>query len=164
MEPSIRPAERLMTRDSKNESGVTLIESLIAILILLVGLLGMAQVLAVSVMASKSYGRDAGKTTVSARDKMEELTALPFTDAGLTAGGSIDSTNPVSGYVDYLDLTGHAVSATSAAYTRQWQIIQDSANVKRVIVSVRSNKSFRYGTAPSTTLVMLMEQPPPPPW
>jgi prepilin-type N-terminal cleavage/methylation domain-containing protein len=74
----------------KEQSGMTLIESMIAMLILLVGLLSIAQVLTLSIIASKNYGRDAGKTTASARDKMEELSGLNFTDVRLTAGGSID--------------------------------------------------------------------------
>jgi Tfp pilus assembly protein PilV len=151
-----------------DESGITLVETLIALLILLVGLLSMAQVLAFTVVASKTYGRDATKSTASAHDKMEELTSLKFNDTttnvtvaapfpsggyGLTAGGSVPPTAPVTGYADYLDFAGARTTAANAAYTRQWQIINDSANVKRIIVSVTSNKSFHYGSAPSTTVV-----------
>jgi Tfp pilus assembly protein PilV len=157
-----------MNRGIKDESGMTLIESLIAILVLLVGLLGMAEVLAFSVIASKTHGRDSGKATVAARDKMEELTGLDFSDTttnvavnppfpangvGLTAGGSIYPADPVASYSDYLDLAGRRTTAASPGYTRQWQIINESANVKRIIVSVTSDKSFRYGTAPSTIVV-----------
>jgi Tfp pilus assembly protein PilV len=157
-----------MNRGLKDESGMTLVESMMAIVILLVGLLTMAQVLAFGVIASKTFGRDAGKTTASARDKMEELTGLRFSDTttnvtvtppyptngvGLTAGGSIYPSSPVAGYSDYLDMLGGRTPGTGAAYTRQWQIINDAANVKRIIVSVTSNKSFKYGTAPSTVIV-----------
>jgi prepilin-type N-terminal cleavage/methylation domain-containing protein len=157
-----------MPRDLKDENGMTLIESLMAILILLVGLLGMAQVLAFSVVASKTYGRDAGKASVAARDKMEELTGLQFSDAttnvtvnppfptngvGLTAGGSIYPADPVAGYTDRLNAAGARITSGQPNYTRQWQIINESANVKRIIVSVTSNRSFDYGTAPSTIVV-----------
>jgi len=131
-------------KDLKGESGMTLVESMMAILILLGGLLMMAQVLAVSVLASKTHGRDSGKTTVFARDKMEELTALNFANTSLTAGN----------YSDYLNINGTtATSSTSAAYTRQWQVSDISTTRKRITVSVASNKSFRYGAAPSATLV-----------
>jgi hypothetical protein len=155
-------------RDFSDESGMTLVETMIALLILLVGLLSMAQVLAFTVVASKTYGRDGTKTTASAHDKMEELTGLKFTDTttnvtvnspfpaggyGLRAGGSIPPLMPAPGYADYLDTVGARTTAGNAAYTRQWQIINDSANVKRIIVAVTSNRSFRYGTAPSTTVV-----------
>jgi Tfp pilus assembly protein PilV len=168
MDCSVDPRSSLMSRDFKNERGMTLVESTMAILILLVGMLAMAQVLAFSVVASKTYGRDSGKVTAAAHDKMEELSGLQFSDTttnvtvappypangtGLTAGGSVYPASATTGYVDYIDLTGGRTSSSAAAYTRQWQIINDSTNQKRIIVSVASNKSFRYGVAPSTTLV-----------
>jgi prepilin-type N-terminal cleavage/methylation domain-containing protein len=154
----------------KKESGMTLIESMMAITILLVGLLGMAQVLALSLMASKTHGRDAGKATAHARQKMEELVALDFSDTttnitieppyasngtGLTAGGSVYPDDPVEGYTDSLGLHGMRVDWGDPYYVRQWQIIDDGANpnLKTIIVSVRSAKSFEYGTAPSTKLI-----------
>jgi Tfp pilus assembly protein PilV len=157
-----------MNRQMNDENGMTLVESMMAILILLFGLLSMAQVLAFCVMGSKTYGRDAGKTTASAHDKMEELSGLRFADTatnvtvappypangvGLTAGGTVYPATPVAGYSDYLNTTGNRTTAASAAYVRQWQIVNESATTKRIIVSVRSSRSFRNGTAPSTTLV-----------
>ena len=157
-----------MHKDLSDESGMTLVESVIAMLVLLFGLLAMAQVLAFSVAASKTFGRDATKATAYAHDKMEELTSLSFADTttnvtvappfpatgvGLTAGGSIDPVSPIVGYVDYLNQTGLRTTAGAAAFTRQWQIIDDSGHLKRIIVAVTSNRSFRNGTAPSTTAV-----------
>jgi Tfp pilus assembly protein PilV len=158
-----------MKTDLKNESGMTLVESLIAIVILLFGLLAMAQALAFSVIASKTYGRDSGLATAAAHDKMEELIGLAFNDTttnvtvnppyptsgtGLTAGGSVYPSGPAAGYSDYLNASGsRTTSASATAYTRQWQIINESATSKRIIVTVRSNKSFDYGVAPSTTLI-----------
>jgi Tfp pilus assembly protein PilV len=158
----------MRSNSSKNESGMTLVESLIAILILTVGLLTLAQVLAFSIMASKTHGRDAGKATAAAQEKLEELVGLRFSDTttdltvspptsaggtGLTAGGSVYPSNPVQGYSDYIDLTGNRISATNAAYTRQWQVVNNSATLKTITVSVVSNKSYQSGTAPSTVLI-----------
>jgi prepilin-type N-terminal cleavage/methylation domain-containing protein len=157
-----------MFKKLSEERGMTLVETMIALMVLLIGLMAMAQVLAFSVVASKTFGRDATKTTAFARDKMEELESLQFTDVhtnitvnppyptngvGLTAGGGIPPTSPVAGYCDYLDSAGARTTSESALYTRQWQILVDAANVKRIIVAVTSNRSFRYGTAPSTVLV-----------
>ena len=152
-----------------DESGLTLVESLIAMLILLIGLLGLAQVLTISVMASKAYGRDAGLATAAARNKMEELIGLQFSDTttnltnsppfasngvGLTAGGSIYPADPIAGYSDRLDSTGARTTTASAVeYVRQWRIVNDSVTLKTISVSVRSTKSFNYGVAPSTTIV-----------
>ena len=69
-----------MRKNWSDESGLTLVESLIAILILLFGLLAMAQALTFSVVASKTHGRDAAKATAYAHDKMQELTNLLFDD------------------------------------------------------------------------------------
>jgi len=163
-----------MHKKISDESGLTLVETLIAILILLAGLLSLAQVMAFTVVASKTHGRDAAQTTAAAEDKMEELLNLRFDDVatditvdapypssggtGLAEGGSIPPADPVTGYVDYLDVSGNRIAASSAAnagYTRQWQVIDDpsGAVLKKIIVTVTSNRSFAMGTAPSTTLV-----------
>jgi prepilin-type N-terminal cleavage/methylation domain-containing protein len=153
----------------KGEGGFTLVESMIAMFILLVGLLGLAQVLTFGVIASKAYGRDAGLATAAARSKMEELMGLQFTDSttnlttnppfsaggtGLTEGGSIYPATSVNGYSDQLDSAGRRTGTpTAAEYLRQWRIVDDSATLKTISVSVRSIKSFRFGVPPSTTLV-----------
>ncbi len=157
-----------MHKISSCESGMTLVETMIALLILAFGLLAMTQALVFSVAISKTYGRDATKATASANDKMQELTSLQFTDTttnitvtapfpangvGLLAGGSIPPAGTANGYVDYLDFSGTRTTQAAAAYTRQWQIIDDGANIKRIIVVVTSNRSFKNGVAPSTTLV-----------
>ena len=150
------------------ESGMTLVEALITMLVMLFGLLAMAQVLAFSVIASKTYGRDATRATASAHDKMEELNNLEFTDTttnvtvvppypsngvGLTAGGSIPPADATEGYADYVDAAGSRTTAGQAAFRRQWQVINETATLKRIIVVVTSIRGFQYGTAPSTTLV-----------
>lgn len=151
-----------------DENGMTLVESMIAMFVLLLGLLSIAQVLAFSLVASKTYGKDAMQTTSAAHDKIEELVALSFTDTttnttvdppytadgvGLSAGGSVAPDSPVAGYADYLGLDGKRTTSGNAALTRQWEIVDDSTNLKRIIVRVTSDKSFKYGVAPSTTLV-----------
>ncbi|HYK90659.1 MAG TPA: prepilin-type N-terminal cleavage/methylation domain-containing protein [Acidobacteriota bacterium] len=170
MDSSIDLKKRPMHRELPDERGMTLVETMIAVLILLAGLLAMAQVLAFSVVASKTFGRDATKATALAHDKMEELTGLQFSDTttnvtvaapfpsngvGLTAGGAVPPAAAITGYADYIAANGTRTTATAALYTRQWQIINDSANLKRIIVSVTSNRSFRLGRAPSTTAVTL---------
>ncbi len=153
-----------MEADNKRESGITLVETLIAIIVLLTGMMTLAQVLMLSVMASKTHGRDAGKATVIARDKMEELSALPIADVRLADGGSLDPAAREEGYYDFVDQGGNVIQAgniagaaeASAAYTRYWSITDEEGLAngrKRIAVAVTSNKSFRYGTAPSTVMV-----------
>jgi Tfp pilus assembly protein PilV len=161
--------EFTMRKRLSDESGLTLVESLIALVILLGGLLSMAQFLTFSIVASKTHGRDAAKATAYAHDKMEELTGLQFTDTttnitvnapfpatggvGLTQGGTVPPAAAAAGYVDYLDVSGVRTTSGNAAYTRQWQIINDSADLKRIIVTVTSDRSFLMGARPSTTIV-----------
>lgn len=157
-----------MHKTSSGENGMTLVETMCATLIMAFGLLAMCQALVFSVMVSKSYGRDATQATAAAHDKMQELTGLQFADTttnvslaapyptngvGLRAGGSIPPAGAVTGYVDYVNFSGVRTNQADSAYTRQWQIIDDAANIKRIIVAVTSNRSFRTGEAPSTTLV-----------
>lgn len=158
-------------RDAKSaQYGFTLVESLIAIAILMAGLLSMAQVLTFTVMASKTYGQDASKATAAAQDKMGELIQLDFSDTttnvavnlpystdgvGLTEGGSIFPADPVDGYVDYVDSSGARTTPENAVFTRQWQIVDDTsfADLKRIAVTVTSIRSFQVGESPTTTLV-----------
>lgn len=155
-------------RRGRDESGITLVETLIAMLILLFGLLAMAHMLSFGTVASKTHGRDATKAAAYAHDKMEELLGLDFADTttnvtvnppfpstgvGLTAGGSVPPTSATAGYVDYLDTDGARTSSGSAAYVRQWQIINDGASLKRIIVAVTSMRSFNYGATPAAVLV-----------
>lgn len=157
-----------MRTELKSESGMTMVEAMIAIVILMVGLMGLAQVLAFSVVASKTYGRDAGKATASAQEKMDELITLQFTDTtsnvavspatatggtGLSQGGSIYPATPATGYVDYLNMAGSRTSSGNSTYTRQWQITNTSASLKTVTVSVTSTRSMAMGTAPTTVLI-----------
>lgn len=141
------------------QTGVSLLETLIATSILLVGVVGVMSLFSVSALQNANQGENATRTTEYAQDKMESLMALNFTDgatdtrtyppaatggtglggtmaASATVGGlSIGS--PVSGYVDYLNSAGTlSTSSTNAVYIRVWQITTDStARVKTITVT-----------------------------
>jgi len=166
-----------------NEHGLTLIETMIAMLILMVALVSLAQVFGVAMVLNKNHGRDASKTTTFAHDKMEELTRLTFTrvpatkdttsnltvnpvngvypatGVGLTTGGSIPPVAAAAGYTDTLDINGARTTvAADIAFRRQWQIeepVVGNVNLLRISVSVTSTRSFNVGTAPATVQVTL---------
>ena len=164
--------------DRRGQSGVTLIETMIAALILMGVVLFMAQLFGLVVIMNKNNGSDATKAVTLAEAKMEELTILDFADtttdttvdppaatggAGLTAGGSL--TTRTAKYCDFVAANGAKVTVpadlsipASAAFVRQWQIINDSATLKRIMVAVTSVRSFQYGTAPATTVVTFKSQ------
>ena len=81
-------------RPLKNEKGFTLIEVLLGISIFAVGLMAIAamQISAIKVNSSANYLTE---RTTYAQDKLEELTALSYTDANLASGTThTDTSNP----------------------------------------------------------------------
>ncbi len=146
------------------QSGMTLIETVIALAILLVVAGGIMTVAVIGTTTTENQGNLAARTTEYAQDKMEQLIALNYADSvsdttvfpslpsggtGLTVGGSVCFSNcaygaatapvttPGTGYVDYLDATGTPTDSTHAYYTRVWQISQSAANIKQLTVSCK---------------------------
>lgn len=156
---------------SRRESGMTLIETLIAGIVLMVGIVGLMGAYTVSITQNWNQGDRATRTTEYAQDKMEQLMALSFSDTasntavypptttggtGLTPGGGITLSSPVTGYVDYVDDTGtQQTSAAAATYIREWTITENAANnLKTITVVTTALTSLGGGgVAPSTTLV-----------
>lgn len=97
-----------------NDKGFTLIEIMIAILVLVVGLLGVAGV-ATTVINGNAFGKEMTTATTLAQDKMEELRG--------TAYPSI-----VSGS-----------DTQESSYTRTWTVTPDSpaADMKTIEVMVQ---------------------------
>jgi hypothetical protein len=154
------------------ESGVTLIETMIAAVILLVGVIAIMRLMAVSIVLNQSQGDVLTWVSEYCEDKMEQLMALSYSDVssnttvfpptttggvGLTVGGSSSLASPVAGYSDYLDISGNLLSSsTGAYYQRAWSISQNVAgNLKTITVTVGITDSTLVA-APTTTLVCLM--------
>ena len=158
-----------------NKGGFSLIETMIAMFIMVFALISLAQLMALAIVVNKNQGRDATKATGFAHDNMEELTGLAFTDTttnvsvspfsvtastGLSAGGNLPPTAPAANYSDTLDQFGARTTIPgSIAFTRQWQITNVNA-MKQIAVAVTSNKSFRSGNGalPVTVSVTLKTQ------
>ena len=114
-----------------NQSGFTLLEVLIAISILTVGLLGVAQMQIMGIRGNYFSGNTTTVLTL-AEEKMEDLLGKSYTDAELTGSGAPgtnhnDVNNPI-------DETGQA----GGIYTRMWTVIDNTpiADTKTVTVSV----------------------------
>ncbi len=164
------------------ERGTSLIEMMIASVVLLMGIVPLAGVFSVAVATSSGQGDIATRTTLNAQDKMEQLMALGFTDSssdttvyptdttagaggtglgGVMAGGStvgsVDPAAPVASYVDYITFQGKLqTAAPRARYMRQWTISTDaSGNLKTITVLVTAVGWTGQGLAPSTTLVCM---------
>src|SRR5216117_3277354 len=121
---------RMASRKKKSQAGVGLVETLIALALLLIASAGIMTMATVAMSTTESQGHLAARTAEYAQDKMEQLLALQYGDtntdttvfpavigagpAGLTPGGSLSTTAPVAGYVDYLDKDGNLVAAGGA--------------------------------------------------
>src|SRR4029450_13747516 len=76
---------------SNNERGFTLVEAVVAMLVCTIGLVAMAELLAVTLRLQQP-GRNSTSAVRLAQDKVDELTTLNFDDApAAKCGGSIDA-------------------------------------------------------------------------
>lgn len=157
-----------------SEAGLSLLEVIISLLILLVisaGVLGLSNV---ALSTTETQGHLAARTTEYAQDKMEQLLALKFCDSvsdttqfpaassggtGLAgcnnpggtpptalSGGSLSITSPTTGYVDYLDSSGQLVtSSANWQYIRVWQISVPSGSAGMKQVTVLAQSHSTVG-------------------
>jgi len=159
----------------KSERGTTLIETMIALSILLVIMGGLMTLSAMSSKTTENNGHLAARTTEDAQDKMEQLLTLAYTDlqsdstvfpaaniggTGLAVGGSVNPAAPVNGYVDWLAQDGTLLGGGTNPpanwfYERVWQVSQSFPNVKQVQVLVTTKWAFNGATVPTSTVVAL---------
>src|SRR5215831_17699588 len=107
------------------ERGASMIETVVALVILTIGAVGVMGVLSIAVSQNWNQGDRATRTTEYAQDKMEQLLALNFNDSssdtrvyptassggtglggtmsGSSTVGGTTSGSPVTNYVDYID-------------------------------------------------------------
>ena len=111
------------------EGGFTLIEALVALFILTILSLSMAQMIGMGLMADANSEDLTSATTLSA-NKLEELRNGDYD--GLAAGG--DLTGDSEGYFDAPDLDGDG----NADFTRRW-VIADQTGGKSIQVRVIAN-------------------------
>jgi hypothetical protein len=158
----------------RSERGIGLIETMIALLLILIGLLAVMSLFTVASAGNTNQGEYGTRTTEYAQYKMEQLLRLSFSDSttnttllpgagtglgsGLTPSGSVGSVNPaspVSGYVDYLANDGTLLPNSSGwFYKRQWRIELDAASrMKTITVLVIARNAAGPGVKPSSTLV-----------
>jgi prepilin-type N-terminal cleavage/methylation domain-containing protein len=180
---------RAQKRARRGQGGMSLIELMIALAILLVVSIGILSMAMVSITTTENQGHLAARTAEYAQDKMEQLLSLAFTDCdgthtctdtttidtttntyslgvggtGLSAGG--DLATATSGYVDYLDgsgnpLGGGATAPSTWSYQRVWLITNVTATLKQVTVTVRARSGVGGpNVAPNATVTSLKSSP-----
>jgi type IV pilus assembly protein PilV len=132
-------------RKAGREKGFALLEVMIAILILAIGLLGLAALMA-QLTGTTGNSRYMGTEVMLASEKLEDLNRLQVGDAGLAPGGNLaaDSAN----YSDQIQVssdngTASTVAAGSAAastdmlqFRRRWVIEQNPAGLPAGVIRI----------------------------
>jgi prepilin-type N-terminal cleavage/methylation domain-containing protein len=144
-----------MPNTSRERAGFTLVELMMAIVMLSVGLLGMAGLM-VSSTQVQQLSTSRSQMTLIAESKLEELRSYGQTAATdplrvrLNAGGSV--AGPIAGYADSAQAPG------GRWYYRRWQIVDDIAGMRRVNLRVVPRYDDKYvpRQAQFTTLVALL--------
>lgn len=117
--------------DSSHD-GFTLIETVVATGILITALVGIAQLLVLSISSTRDAGVQ-GAALIAAQDKIEALRSLaftygplgePITAAGLAPASGASLAEDTPGFVDLLDHEGRVVTGEvrGAVFTRRWRI------------------------------------------
>jgi hypothetical protein len=124
-------------------SGTTLVEVLVAMLVLITGVLSMAR-LFVLAAATNASSLQTTRATIAAAQKADELRA----DAVLNPSPTDTLARNVYGWVDHVDANGHSVGndahpPVGAAYTRRWSITSLSPDPDTVVIRVLVMRSER---------------------
>jgi type II secretory pathway pseudopilin PulG len=127
---------------SNNERGFTLVEAVVAMLVCTIGLVAMAELLAVT-LRLQQLGRNSTSAVRLAQDKVDELTTMNFiTNPSAACGGSLD--DPVDDHFDTpMQDNGTpddpADDTVIKGYTRRWIISagpDGDPNLRQVTVRV----------------------------
>lgn len=140
----------------RDERGFTLIEAMVAMFVCTVGLIAMAELLAVT-LRMQQLGRNSTTAIRLAQGKVDELTTKVFgVDAMVNCGGDLDSDEADHNDVP-LDSDGNAMG-----YKRRWVVSagpDGDANLRQVTVRViPDNPDGRvYSTYDLTTVIRGLE-------
>ena len=121
----------------KSQQGIGLIEILIALVLFGAGLsLALRTLPESNVIMTR--GRNITKATNLAQEKVEDLMAVPFTDADLTAGTHNDTENPIERH-----------------FTRSWNVSDDTPmqGMKTVNVTVGFETASKDSSVTVTTFL-----------
>ncbi len=167
----------------RHEHGFSLLETVIAISLLMIVSLGLLPLGVIATTTTENQGHLMARTTEYAQDKMEQLLALSFGDStsdtrafpatetggtGLAVGGSSNPQAPAANYVDYLDVNGSLLAAVGTTapdnwyYKRVWRVelVTGSTTLKRITVTAKVKSAVgSSGRIPEATVTSLKTYP-----
>lgn len=117
----------------REEAGFTLVEALVAIVILAFGLIAITNLMIVAA-SSNNVGNQSTAATAIASEKLELLKALPFTTAAMAAGGNLTMDASVGG-IPYFQTVN--VDGVGPIHSR-WQIVQIAGDNQTRFITVRA--------------------------
>lgn len=129
--------ERHRYNKKDKENGFTLIEVLIAIVILSVGLLGMAA-LTVGIINGNKFSNDLTTATTLAQDKMEDIRRLGYSRTPATTTTDTEDYSAITGYAAYKRVTvttvdSPAVGMKAITVTTYWDSDGHSVELKTIL-------------------------------
>ena len=139
-----------------NERGFTLVEAVVAMLICTIGLVSMAELMAVT-LRLQQLGRNSTSAVRLAQDKIDELTTVTFTSATnlqMACGGDLDadsanhSDTPLEDNGTPDDATDDTITK---GYTRRWLVEagpDGDTNLRQVTVRVIPDVNDRRTATP----------------
>ncbi len=108
-----------MKNPVSKRNGFSLIEVLIALVLLTVGLLALGGMQIVSIKGN-SFSRGVTQATVLAQDKLEELRELPFADSSLSIGRHDEGVLSGSEFSRSYDVESLSATLKTVTVTVQW--------------------------------------------
>jgi hypothetical protein len=156
------------------ERGSTIIETVIAMGILLVVMIGLLGMAGLATVYTENHGHLEARTTEYAQDKMEQLLALAYSDTvsntivfpaatsggtGLALGGGTNTAAPVAGYVDWLAYDGSLLGGGTTPpalwfYQRVWQTLPLPNGMKQITVVATVRNAVGRALNPKSTVVV----------
>ena len=151
-------SKRTNTLRRSTQAGMSLVETVIALAILLIAAAGLTGLSAVAIVTTENQGHLAARSAEYAQDKLEQLMSLKYGDAvtdtispacifylvtancsnpaagevGLSIGGSLNFNAPTLHYVDYLDFEGNPMGGGNAPpagwFYQRVWLIEDSTS------------------------------------